>query len=154
MLSGNQCFQVRGEEIAAKVIDGEAIIINLANGIYYSMDRVGGLVWETVQAGHTFDDITKAVRAYYAVSTEQAQRDVEQLVQELLQENLISFSDAAAADVTEKFLGPREQLAYEVPKLNIYRDMGDLLALDPPTPGLSVNPWKESAEKSLAKGEE
>jgi hypothetical protein len=31
---------------------------------------------------------------------------------------------------------PASTLAYEKPRLNIYRDMGNLLALDPPTPGI------------------
>ena len=34
-------FRVNTEEVAAKVIDGEAIIINLTTGVYYSMDGVG-----------------------------------------------------------------------------------------------------------------
>ena len=29
---------------------------------------------------------------------------------------------------------------YTTPKLNIYNDMGDLLALDPPTPGFEKQP--------------
>ena len=33
MLSLHQCFRSRDEEVASKVLDGEAIIINLANGI-------------------------------------------------------------------------------------------------------------------------
>ena len=32
-------------EVAAKVMDGEAILINLANGMYYSMDGAGGFLW-------------------------------------------------------------------------------------------------------------
>jgi hypothetical protein len=36
----------------------------------------------------------------------------------------------------------QQKLPYEAPVLNIYRDMGDLLALDPPTPGLYDIAWK------------
>ncbi len=46
MLTLNDRLRPREEEVASKVIDGEAIIINLANGVYYSMDKVGALVWE------------------------------------------------------------------------------------------------------------
>jgi hypothetical protein len=42
----------------------------------------------------------------------------------------------------------KDKLPYELPKLNIYRDMGDLLALDPPVPGLGDTPWKEPEESS------
>lgn len=33
----------------------------------------------------------------------------------------------------------QEKVPYEIPKINIYRDLGDLLALDPPVPGLGDN---------------
>jgi len=42
----------------------------------------------------------------------------------------------------------QEKVPYEIPKINIYRDLGDLLALDPPVPGLGDTPWKESDESS------
>ena len=33
---------------------------------------------------------------------------------------------------------------YTVPVLNSYKDMSELLALDPPMPGLEQVPWKDS----------
>src|SRR5690242_2963279 len=90
MLTLNHCLRVRGEEIAAKVIDGEAIIINLANGIYYSMDKVGGLIWEMIEGGKTLEDMVATILAQYDVSPEQLKSDIEQLVNELLQENLVT----------------------------------------------------------------
>src|SRR5215510_11576973 len=81
------------EEVAAKVIDGEAIIINLANGIYYSMDKVGGLIWEMLAETHSLEEVTTALTARYDVSSEQAQADVERLAAELVQENLLLLAN-------------------------------------------------------------
>jgi hypothetical protein len=148
MFALTQRLQVREEEVAAKVMDGEAIIINLATGNYYSMDKTGGLIWEMIQAGHTLDETLSAITARYDVSQEQAQTHLEQLVRELLQENLISPSQNGGPATVEPLPDLREKLKYELPKLNIYRDMGDLLALDPPTPGLSVAAWKNPGDKS------
>ena len=147
MLNLHHCFRSREEEVASKVIDGEAIIINLANGVYYSMDKVGALVWDRLQAGHTLDDVIMAVTGSYEVSREQAELNVHELVQELLEENLVVASENGAAAPAQAALGTGK-LAYELPKLNIYRDMGDLLALDPPVPGLGDTPWKEPEESS------
>jgi hypothetical protein len=36
---------------------------------------------------------------------------------------------------------------YVPPALHIYRDMGQLLALDPPTPGLMDIDWKDPGDK-------
>ena len=48
-------------EVAAKVLDGEAIIINLSNGIYYSMDKVGGLIWEMIERGRSLQEIVESI---------------------------------------------------------------------------------------------
>lgn len=148
MLNLQHCFRPRREEVASKVIDGEAIIINLANGVYYSMDRVGAHVWDLLQAGYCLEDVIGDIAARYDVSRHQAESNVCELVHELVQENLV---DACENDDSVPLLATPEsqgKLAYELPKLNIYRDMGDLLALDPPVPGLGDSPWKDPEEPS------
>ena len=147
MLSLQSHFRPREEDVASKVIDGEAIIINLANGVYYSMDKVGALVWDLLQAGHTLEEVIVGVTGRYDVARDQAESNVQDLVLELVQENLMVSTDngtAAPAQAMEH----QDRLPYEIPKLNIYRDMGDLLALDPPVPGLGDTPWKEPEEPS------
>ena len=137
-------------EVAAKVLDGEAIIINLSNGIYYSMDKVGGFIWEMIAGGHSLADTVATIIAHYDVSREQAQADVERLVAELIQENLVIVTDHIPQPLKSQDTPPQERLSYESPTLNVYRDMGDLLALDPPMPMLEEIPWKESTEGSSA----
>jgi hypothetical protein len=144
----HQRLRPRGEEVAAKVIDGEAIIINLATGVYYSMDKVGGLIWDMVQSGHSLEEIIHGVTERYDVAREKVESDVQELVEELLRENLVAITENGAPADAASQLPPGEKLAYEAPKLNIYRDMGDLLALDPPTPGLGDIPWKDPEEGS------
>ena len=148
MLNVHHCFLPRNEEVAAKVIDGEAIIINLANGVYYSMDKVGAFVWDLLQSGHTLESVVGAVAGRYDVSREQAESNVQELVQELVEENLVVSSENGKAAVTQGIAEQSDKLAYELPKLNIYRDMGDLLALDPPVPGLGDTPWKDPDDSS------
>jgi hypothetical protein len=148
MLNLHDCFRPREEEVASKVIDGEAIIINLANGVYYSMDKVGALVWERLQAGYTLDDVIRAVTGAYDVAREQAESNVMELVEKLLQENLVVPSGNGASGTAPVIASHEDKLPYELPKINIYRDMGDLLALDPPLPGLGDTPWKEPEESS------
>ena len=151
MLTLNQCLRPRGDEIASKVIDGEAIIINLANGIYYSMDKVGAVVWEMIEAGRSLHEILSTIVMRYETSLEQAQSDVEHLVNELLQENLVTVVENSVPSNSNGEFNPAEKLPYEAPKLNIYRDMGDLLALDPPTPGLETIDWKDPGEDDSTK---
>jgi hypothetical protein len=134
-------LQPNREEVAAKVLDGEAIMINLSNGTYYSMDKVGGFVWELLEEGHALPEIVAAIAARYDVAQEQAQSDVERLAAELIEEKLVIPSNSASSreELQQQF---SERLSYEAPVLHIYRDMADLLALDPPMPGMGETPWK------------
>ena len=137
-------YRPRDEEVASKVIDGEAIVINLGNGVYYSMDKVGALIWDLLQAGCTLEEMILAVTDQYDVSREDAESNVRELVQELVQENLVVSTENGIPLPTADQLDHKEKAAYETPKLNIYRDMGDLLALDPPVPGLGDTPLNEA----------
>ena len=147
MLTPHDLLRPNEAQVAAKVLDGEAIIINLSNGTYYSMDKVGGLIWEMIERRQGLETTVAAITARYEVSPEQAQADVQRLAGELIQEDLVIVSDepASPAERQESVAGRR--LPYEPPRLNIYRDMSDLLALDPPMPSLEEIPWKESSEE-------
>jgi hypothetical protein len=147
MLTLHDHLHPNKEEVAAKVIDGEAILINLSNGIYYSLDNVGGLIWELIEGGSSLEAIVGAVRARYDISRAQAQADVERLAAELLQENLVTVSSDGATPLEHRDQEQQSKLSYAAPILNIYRDMGDLLALDPPMPGLADMAWKESEDE-------
>ena len=148
MLTLQSRLRPNEEEVAGKVMDGEAIIINLSNGIYYSMDKVGGLIWELIDGRYSLEEMVTALCALYDVSAEKAKSDVERLLGELVQENLVIVTEDGAARQENRVQQSGQKQAYESPKLNIYRDMGDLLALDPPTPGLEVTPWKEPGDKT------
>ena len=125
------------EDVAAKVLDGEAIMINLANGTYYSLDGVGGLVWELIEREHTLGHIVDVITQQFQISPETAGADVQRLVEELLDEGVVmrvteKVSRVATPPVTEP---ETRDLSYRPPELSVYRDMVDLLALEPPTPG-------------------
>ena len=143
MVTLNQRVQPNKEEVAAKVMDGEAILINLSNGIYYSMDKVGAVVWELVERNFSPEEMVATIMSRFEVETEKVQADVERLLKELGDEKLILAADGVAAGEREQPAQVDTKQPYEPPQLNTYRDMGDLLALDPPTPGLEATPWKD-----------
>lgn len=150
MLTPQSRLRPNEKEIAAKVLDGEAIIINLSNGVYYSMDKVGGVLWEMIAEGRSVEEMVAAIIGRYQVPPEQAHVDVERLAAELIQENLVFVSDQPPPPQEHRAGESHDKLPYESPRLNIYRDMGDLLALDPPMPALDEIPWKESGEEPPA----
>jgi hypothetical protein len=123
--------------VAAKVIDGEAIIMNLTNGAYYSMAGVGGLIWSGIEAEKTDTEILEMVVAQYAVSADVARHDVDALISALLEDGLIVVEGAGTTGGNPATTGTG---AYDTPALSKYTEMADLLALDPPMPALTDLP--------------
>lgn len=135
-LGTETCFRPNSEEVAAKVLDGEAILINLSTGTYYSLDGSGCTIWEGIEAGASEEQLVELLRGYWSVSPDLARADVARLLGELLSENLIVRAPATGSETTRLESGPLPGTKYSTPTLNIFRDMQDLLALDPPLPGL------------------
>ena len=141
MLNPTDRLAPNAEEVAGEVIDGEAIIISLTTGVYFSMDRVGGLIWSLIEARRSLQDIVATIVARHEVTSDEARTDVQRVVSELLEHRLVVVSNEAPRPMDPEST-PEQRLPYDAPRLNVYRDMGDLLALDPPAPGLKDIPWK------------
>lgn len=137
------CFAPVREDVAAKVIDGELIIIRLSDGTYYATDNVGARVWELIEGGHALGGIIRAITAWYGMEAGRVERDVAALVEQLLAEGLIAAVPARAIGEPPGTAPDGPLPAYEAPQLAIYRDMGNLLALDPPTPGIDELLFRE-----------
>jgi len=138
-------LEPNGEEVAAKVIDGEAIIINLTTGMYFSLDGVGALVWESLTEGRSVEQVVGEVTRRYVVGREQAGPDVTRLAAEFVSEGLMRPRTAGSGPPVATQPAEADTRPYLAPRLNKYADMADLLALDPPMPGLSRSPWAEPA---------
>ena len=135
-------FAQNDNDVAAKVIDGEAIIMNITTGMYYSSDRVGAVVWDLLQAGYSLEETGREIAVRYDVVEERARTDVDRLAGEFLDENLLRRDpDRNPPAAPPPSTG--ERLPYEAPEFQKYSDMADLLALDPPMPGLAKTPWAE-----------
>ena len=146
MVSGPR-YSPNRDEIVAKVLDGEAIMINLSKGIYYSLDGVGGRVWELLEDVRSAASIAMEVVREFDVTPERARADVERILHELQAENVIRLEsgEIPAFSETASCAGPGAKLPYREPKLTVYRDMADLLALEPPTPGAAQEDLWEGA---------
>lgn len=126
-------------DVAAKVIDGEAIIMNLSNGLYFSMDEVGSALWQMVEAGYSLKEMSDALSDRFDVPADGAEADVLRIAEQLLEEGLVIVSEDAE-EPTGSVDGGEAKGAYAPPTLTRYDDMADLLALDPPMPGLGALP--------------
>ena len=145
-------FEPDLERAAGEVIDGEAIIINLVTGAYYSMQGIGGRIWTMIGARRSITSMHEEICRRYEVSPTDAQHDLQEILGQLLDEKLIArvAGDLGAGSSPSDSVEPNAAKAkYERPTLQTYRDMEDLLALDPPAPGMSQIAWsdRDSSER-------
>ena len=131
------------QDVASELIDGEAIIIDLGTGMYFSLDGAAGRIWALLAELRSLNEILACLLAEYEVGAQVARDDLENLVTQLLAENLIVPAGEPRPSDRVASISVAAKIPYQPVRLVVYRDMGDLLALDPPAPGLSEIVWRE-----------
>lgn len=124
-------FCINQPAVIAEVIDGEAIIVNLESGAYYSLRDSGAAIWDRLVQGATPAEAARALTGVYSDSVDVLQLGVETLLAQLLEERILmpggqSPVDGLPAPSTNDSARP-----FQMPVLDKYTDMTDLLLLDP-----------------------
>jgi hypothetical protein len=70
-------------------LEGEAVILSLADGVYYGLDGVGARIWELLAEPRTAAELRDAITAEYEVDGDTAWRDLAALLTELLHRRLV-----------------------------------------------------------------
>lgn len=120
------------EQIVSKLMDGEAIVINLTSGVYYSMEGTAAKIWRDLCAGVDLDTlIADAQGAFPGQPDVPAQ--IEAFVAQLVTDGLLAEGGVAVADVLEVVAWPT---TYSIPMRESFDDVAAMVALDPPLPEL------------------
>lgn len=70
-------------------VDGETVLLDLSTGRYYTLNRVGSVIWEHCTGHHTISDIQAVLCDRFDVAPERALDDLVTLVNQLTQEGLL-----------------------------------------------------------------
>lgn len=133
----NQRFRINTPTVTHETIDGEAVIINLDSGNYYSLVEVGSFIWGLIDKGASAGELQDHILGTYHGDVTDVDRGVQELLAQLQQENLIVPVDEAPAAEFTQLNQPlsghnnQEKPVFSVPSLNKYSDMQELLLLDP-----------------------
>lgn len=83
-------IQIR-RDVLLQEVSGEAVLLSLGTGRYYGLNAVGTIAWKHfIDTGETQSACSEVV-AHFAVSEEQAQRDIDAFAQELVASGLAEF---------------------------------------------------------------
>ena len=136
-MSAADRYSVNHPHIIHEIIQGEAILVNLETGSYFSSDAVGAEIWDLIQAGMPASKIVTTLRSAYDAPSGEIETAVTSLIAQLETEGLIHLDTTLpqnAASVTNAATATTEGTAkkpFVAPVLRKYTDIEDLLLLDP-----------------------
>jgi hypothetical protein len=87
---------VAAQDQVSSDLSGEAVILNLATGVYYGLDDVGARIWGLLRQPCSVDVIRDAIVGEYDVDPDRCERDLLALLQELAAARLIEVKDVAS----------------------------------------------------------
>ena len=84
----------RSDSIATE-IDGEVVVMSIATGRTFGLDRRASRIWTLLEQPRTIDGIVEGLLKYYETSVEKCRADVIEFVGELVTNQLATTEQAA-----------------------------------------------------------
>jgi hypothetical protein len=127
-------YRIKTPEVIYETIEGETVIVNLENGLYYSLHSETGVdAWTLIEAGLDFPTMSAYLAHRYTQNDQIVSSALRDFIILLQQEGLIEVdqrtqdSPVASPDMALKTpVG-----VFEPPSIERFSDMQDLLLLDP-----------------------
>lgn len=81
-------------DVLFQELEGEAVLLNLANEHYYGLDDIGTRIWQLLQEEHNVESVVAQMLAEYDVSEALLRQDIANLIEELTQAELVTVETA------------------------------------------------------------
>ena len=132
-MSDSEHYTIDGARIVSEIIDGEAIIVNLANGYYYSLDPPAAEIWGWVQSGCSVAEIVSVIQDRYDCSGADPETAVRTLIGTLVADELVApRTDSSSLPRIERGAeASGEKRPFRVPSFQRFEDMQAFLLVDP-----------------------
>jgi Coenzyme PQQ synthesis protein D (PqqD) len=117
-------YTINAPDVVAEDLNGEIVILNLANGHYFSLGGIACPIWSLLLEGHTPQSIFTSIEARRPDLVDGSS----EFVNRLIELNLITprvDADAVSA-------GPIDELwSGNGPTIEVYDDLAELIFADP-----------------------
>jgi Coenzyme PQQ synthesis protein D (PqqD) len=124
-------FKVDQHRIVHETIEGEAILIDLNTGTYYSLRGSGPEVWALLVDGHSDEDVVRLMRARGPADADAVATETADLIDRLCEERLLEESEMDHEPHASSEADAASDEPFESPVLERYTDMQHFLLLDP-----------------------
>lgn len=122
-------FRIRESAVASEIIDGEAIIMQLRTGHYFSARGSGAAIWSLFGQGVDLATISEVIADKTGAAVHDVHADVSKFAAEAESHALGSIEEALEAGTAATV--PELTGVWAAPVLEVFSDMQDLLLLDP-----------------------
>lgn len=132
-----QKYRVNSAKVVHETIDGEVVVVNLDKGDYYSFLATGAEIWEGILQGKPTDRVFQEILDRYEGEPSQIETSIQDFLAKLQHEELIvldasdALSSESLSNAIAENLSSLQKQPFEIPTLQKYTDMEELLALDP-----------------------
>ena len=115
---------INAPDVIAEDFDGEMVILNLANGHYFSLAGIASPIWDLVLAGHTPQSILSSIQARRPELVEDSLRFLGRLVELDLVRPEANGADSPGGAIDEVWSG-------KAPEIEVFDDLAELIFADP-----------------------
>jgi len=77
------------EHVVFRLLDGEAVLVNLKNGTNYGLDEVGTRMWQLITTSDSVQAAMDVLIEEYDVTPENLEKDINRLITELKNQGLL-----------------------------------------------------------------
>src|SRR4051794_15114418 len=121
-------YRANAPRFVDETVDGEALIMDMVSGTYYSCVGASTVVWNALKQGVPDEAVVDGIAAMYGISVERARTDIDAFVAQLIEEHALVPGEGRGAT----FTAPEDVTGeYAPPQLERYTDLADLILLDP-----------------------
>ena len=76
-------------QAVSRAVGDETVILDLASGVYFGLDLVGGRIWTLYDEGRSIGETCDVLLGEYQVERDQLEADLRELTEELIRRELI-----------------------------------------------------------------
>ena len=83
------------QEVLSQEVSGETVLLDLQSESYFGLDAVGTRIWQLLQENNHLQQVFDIMLEEYDVDEKQLDKDLNELLDKLLDEGLIAIVPAA-----------------------------------------------------------
>ncbi len=98
-----ETYIARSSAIAARMLAGEMMVMNLKNSTFYALNPAATVIWQAADGRTPLSEIVKErICGEFEITPEQAQKDAAEFVADLCEHGILQMSDSPVTGGAEE----------------------------------------------------